>query len=79
MITVVEIEGAIRRLPVAEQAQLRDRLFVGSAVKPKTGAELASLMPTFFHLTTHEADEFAQDLETIVNSPFRVGMSEVQP
>jgi hypothetical protein len=63
MITVVEIETAIARLPSAEQAKLRDRLLGRAATKPKTGAELAALWPRCFHLTTREADDFARDLD----------------
>jgi hypothetical protein len=64
--TVSEIELVIERLPVAEQARLRDwllrRPLPVTETKPKTGAELAALWPTMFHLTTQEADEFARDL-----------------
>jgi hypothetical protein len=63
MSTVVEIEAAIERLPSAEQAKLRDRLLERPATQPKTGAELAVLWRTGFHLTKREADDFARDLE----------------
>ena len=63
MSTAVEIEAAIKRLPTEEQAKLRDRLLERPATKPKTGAELAGLWRTGFHLTKEEADDFARDLE----------------
>jgi hypothetical protein len=62
--TVLEIEAAIEKLPVAEQATLRARLSERAATKPKTGAELAALWPGCFHLTTQEADDFARELES---------------
>jgi hypothetical protein len=61
--TAVEIEAAIERLPTAERAKLRERLLERPATKPKTGAELAVLWRTGFHLTKEEADDFARDLE----------------
>jgi len=63
MSSLVEIEAAIERMPSAEQAKLRDRLLKCSGTKPKTGAELAALWPSCFHLTRAEADDFARDLE----------------
>ncbi len=69
MSTAGEIEAAIEQLPSAEQAKLRDRLLERTAMKPKTGAELAALWPMCFHLTPQEADEFARDLEAARQSP----------
>ncbi len=69
MRTAVEIEADIDQLPVAERAKLRDRLLARTATNPKTGAELAALWPTSFHLTTQEADEFARDLEASRQNP----------
>ena len=71
MSTVVEIEAAIGQLPLVEQAKLRDRLLERTAMKPKTGAELATLWPISFHLATQEADEFARDLEAARQSPLK--------
>jgi hypothetical protein len=69
MSTAVEIESALERLPSAEQAKLRARLLERTAAKPKTGAELAALWPSCFHLTPQEADDFAQDLEAARQRP----------
>jgi hypothetical protein len=69
MSTAVEIAAAIEQLPLSEQAKLRDRLLERIETKPKTGAELAALWPTCFHLTTPEADEFARDLESARQRP----------
>ena len=69
MSTAVEIEAAIERLPLAEQAKLRHRLLERIATKPKTGAELAVLWPMSFHLTTQEADDFARNLEAARQRP----------
>jgi hypothetical protein len=66
---VVEIEAAIERLPSVEQAKLRDRLLERVVTKPKTGAELAALWPTCFHLTKQEVDDFARDLEAVRQNP----------
>ena len=67
--TAVEIEAAIERLPAAEQAMLRKRLLEHAVTKPKTGAELAVLWRTGFHLTKDEADDFARDLEDARQCP----------
>jgi hypothetical protein len=67
--TVTEIEAAIGMLPPAEQAKLRDRLVERTAIKPKTGAELAALWPKGVLLTPQEADEFARDLAAAPQSP----------
>ena len=69
MSDVVEIETAIAQLPSAEQVKLRARLIERLTVKPKTGAELAALWTSSFHLTTQEADDFARDLEAARQSP----------
>jgi hypothetical protein len=71
MSTAVEIEAAIRDLPVEEQGKLRERLLKDISPAPKTGAELAALWPASFHLTTQEADDFARDLETSRQSPVK--------
>ena len=69
MSTAVEIESALERLPSAEQAKLRARLLERTAAKHKTGAELAALWPSCFHLTQQEADDFARDLEAAAKLP----------
>ncbi len=69
MITVGEIEAAIEQLPSVEQARLRERLLERTAMKPKTGAELAALWSTGLHLTIEEADEFERDLEATRQNP----------
>jgi hypothetical protein len=56
-------------LPVEEQASLCDRLVERTAPKPKTGAELAALLPNSFHLTPQEADDFQRDLNAAHQNP----------
>ena len=67
MSTVAEIEEAIEHLPAHEMRRLLDRLIVKALAngsgKPKTGAELARLWPTRFHLHPAEAEALAADLE----------------
>ena len=65
MSTVAEIESAIEGLPAGELHRLLNRLLAKSAnarCTPKTGAELAKLWPTRFHLPTAEAESLAADL-----------------
>ena len=64
MSTAAEIESAIERLPAGEIARLRDWLLERAPVRPKTGAELAALWPSRFHLSPIEADELARDMES---------------
>jgi hypothetical protein len=66
MSSVAEIEMAIEKLPPADQKRLRDWLLrrsQPSEITPKTGAELAAIWPTLFHLTSEEADDLARDLD----------------
>ena len=66
MSTVAEIESAIEKLGADEAHRLLERLLPKSSngfTKPKTGAELARLWPTRFHLPSAEADAFAADLD----------------
>ena len=66
MSTVAEIESAIEKLRADEVHRLLERLLAKSAngfTKPKTGAELARLWPTRFHLPSAEADALAADLD----------------
>lgn len=63
MSTVLEIESAIANLPLADEARLRNWLGSRATSRPKTGAELAALWPSRFHLTAAEAEEMARDLE----------------
>jgi len=69
MTTAIDVEAAIERLPSAEQAKLREWFLERIATKPRTGAELAALWPTSFHLTTYEAEDFARDLEATRHDP----------
>ena len=63
MSTVLEIESAIASLSPADEARLRNWLGGRAASRPKTGAELAALWPSRFHLTANEAEEMGRDLE----------------
>lgn len=66
MSTVAEIESAIEKLRDDEVHRLLERLLAKSTngfTKPKTGAELARLWPTRFHLPSAEADTLAADLD----------------
>lgn len=73
MSTLVEIEAAIDRLSAEEWRELRGWVIARpdspAHPRPKTGAELAALWRDRFHLTTHEADELAADLETSRQRP----------
>ena len=70
MSTVAEIEAAIEKLGDNEREQLRERFgalegraLQGLAIVPKTGAELARLWPTRFHLRPDEADALATEMD----------------
>jgi hypothetical protein len=67
MSTVLEIETAIAKLTAEEWRELRGWVLTRpestTPIQPKTGAELARLWRSRFHLATHEADEWAAELE----------------
>jgi hypothetical protein len=73
MSTVAEIEAAIEHLPASELRRLREKFFsrpiVASPIKPKTGAELAAILPSRFHLRPAEADAFAAEMSSAGKSP----------
>jgi hypothetical protein len=73
MSTVAEIEAAIEHLPASELRRLREKLFprpaAAPAVKPKTGAELAEILPSRFHLRPAEADALAAEMSNARKSP----------
>ena len=64
MSTVSEIETAIEHLSAPDVRRLMDWLLSRRAnAVPKTGAELAKLWPTRFHLPEREAEALAADLD----------------
>jgi hypothetical protein len=67
--TIAEIEVAIERLSVSDRMQLRDWLLARTGTRPKTGAELAALRHTRFHLSPPDADGLARDLEFTRQAP----------
>ncbi len=73
MSTVAEIEAAIEHLSASELRRLREKFFSHStaapAVKPKTGAELAEILPSRFHLRPAEADALAAEMNGARKSP----------
>jgi hypothetical protein len=69
MITVAEIEAAIEHLPAGELRRLREKFFSRPVVNPKTGAELAEILPNRFHLHPAEADELAAEISAARASP----------
>ena len=73
MSTVAEIEAAIEHLPASELRRLREKFFPRSTaapvVKPKTGAELAEVLRSRFHLRPAEADALAAEMNGARKSP----------
>jgi hypothetical protein len=73
MSTVAEIEAAIEHLPASELRRLREKFFSRPAaapvVKPKTGAELAEILSSRFHLLPAEADALAAEMSSARKSP----------
>ena len=73
MSTVAEIEAAIELLPANELRRLREKFFsrstVAPVIKPKTGAELAEVLPSRFHLRPAEADALAAEMNGARKTP----------